>query len=97
MSGQAISKLIEWLAGDDCHRADDGGLAEGLGQRLRAHGLPLDRLTLHLRTLHPEIFAAVWLGRPRNRSRSENESTASIVQPALPETRLEMQWKQASR
>ncbi|UFX04728.1 adenylate/guanylate cyclase domain-containing protein (plasmid) [Sinorhizobium medicae WSM1115] len=56
MSGQAISKLIEWLAGDDCHRADDGGLAEGLGQRLRAHGLPLDRLTLHLRTLHPEIF-----------------------------------------
>jgi adenylate cyclase len=48
--------LIEWLVSDDCHELDDAGLIAGLGRRLRAAGLPLDRLTLHLRTLHPEIY-----------------------------------------
>src|ERR1044071_9231812 len=49
--------IIEWLSGDDCHRLDDAGLIAGLGSRLREAVIPLDRLTLHLRTLHPEIFA----------------------------------------
>ncbi|RVH47543.1 adenylate/guanylate cyclase domain-containing protein [Sinorhizobium meliloti] len=56
MSERAILELIDWLAGEECHRADDAGLAEGVGQRLRSLALPLDRLTLHLRTLHPEIL-----------------------------------------
>ena len=46
--------LIEWLVGDECRALDDGEMIEGLGARLRATGLPLDRLTLHLRTLHPQ-------------------------------------------
>ena len=55
--GSAVAvELIEWLAGDECHELDDAGLAAGLGRRLRTAGLPIDRLTLHLRTLHPEIF-----------------------------------------
>ena len=52
----SIADLIEWLAGDECHDLDDAGLAAGVGNRLRAAGLPVDRLTLHLRTLHPEIL-----------------------------------------
>lgn len=52
----AAVELIEWLAGDECHELDDVGLAAGLGRRLRAAGLPIDRLALHLRTLHPELF-----------------------------------------
>lgn len=48
--------IIEWLASDDCHETDDVGLAAGLGRRLTDAGLPVDRLTLHLRTLHPEIL-----------------------------------------
>jgi adenylate cyclase len=52
----AVPGLIEWLVGDDCHALDDAGLAAGLGRRLRAAGLPVDRLTLHLRGLHPEIL-----------------------------------------
>ena len=52
----AALALIEWLVSDDCHELDDAGLIAGLGRRLRAAGLPLDRLTLHLRTLHPEIY-----------------------------------------
>ena len=51
-----VADVIDWLAGDECHELDDAGLIAGLGRRLRASGLPLDRLTLHLRTLHPEIF-----------------------------------------
>jgi adenylate cyclase len=49
--------IIEWLAGDECHELDDAGLIAGLGHRLRSAGLPIDRLVLHLRTLHPELFA----------------------------------------
>jgi adenylate cyclase len=52
----SIADLIEWLAGDECHDLDDAGLAARVGSRLRAAGLPVDRLTLHLRTLHPEIL-----------------------------------------
>jgi adenylate cyclase len=51
-----VSQIIEWLAGDDCHSMDEGGLISGLGDRLRAIGVPIDRLALHLMTLHPEIF-----------------------------------------
>ncbi|MGK9168811.1 adenylate/guanylate cyclase domain-containing protein [Inquilinus limosus] len=52
-----VSDLIEWLSGDECHAAADTAMLEGLGRRLRALGLPVDRLGLHLRTLHPEILA----------------------------------------
>lgn len=55
-SSAVAVELIEWLAGDECHELDDAGLATEFGRRLRAVGLPIDRLTLHLRTLHPEIF-----------------------------------------
>lgn len=52
----AILDVVEWLTGDECHGVDDAGLVAGLGRRLQAAGLPIDRLTLHLRTLHPEIL-----------------------------------------
>ncbi|WP_413988538.1 adenylate/guanylate cyclase domain-containing protein [Labrys okinawensis] len=51
----AILAVVEWLSGNDCHEIDDAGLIAGLGQRLKSAGLPLDRLTLHLRTLHPDL------------------------------------------
>ena len=47
--------IIDWLAGDECHDLDDAGLVAALGHRLREADLPVDRLVLHLRTLHPEI------------------------------------------
>jgi adenylate cyclase len=56
IKSHAIFDIIEWLAGNDCHELDDAGLIATLGQRLRLIGLPIDRLTLHLRTLHPEIL-----------------------------------------
>ena len=53
---KGISGVIQWLASDACHDADDAGLAAGVAQRLRAVGIPLDLLTLHLKALHPEIL-----------------------------------------
>ena len=44
--------IIEWLTGDGCHALDDAGL---LAEQLIAIGLPLERVTLHLRALHPEL------------------------------------------
>jgi len=52
----ATLSLIEWLTGDECHALDEAGLVAGLGRRLRALDLPIDRLTLHLTTLHPEFI-----------------------------------------
>ncbi|MGO7033910.1 adenylate/guanylate cyclase domain-containing protein [Rhizobium ruizarguesonis] len=52
----ALLSIIEWLSGDECHALDEAGLVSGLGRRLQALGLPVDRLTLHLMTLHPEFI-----------------------------------------
>ncbi|AYD04223.1 adenylate/guanylate cyclase domain-containing protein [Neorhizobium sp. NCHU2750] len=52
----AVLSILEWLSGDECHAIDEAGLIAGLGKRLRQIGLPVDRLTLHLTTLHPEIL-----------------------------------------
>jgi adenylate cyclase len=52
----SILSVLEWLSGDECHAIDEAGLISGLGRRLRQMGLPVDRLTLHLMTLHPEIL-----------------------------------------
>ncbi|NLS03562.1 adenylate/guanylate cyclase domain-containing protein [Rhizobium sp. P32RR-XVIII] len=52
----SILSVLEWLSGDECHSVDEAGLVAGLGRRLRQIGLPVDRLTLHLMTLHPEIL-----------------------------------------
>src|SRR6266446_4327592 len=56
ISSSAIHDVVEWLASDECHDVDDAGLIAGLGRQLQAAGLPIDRLAVHLRTLHPEIL-----------------------------------------
>jgi len=53
---QKIREVVEWLAGDESHDLDDADFMARTGRRLRKAGLPVDRLTLHLRTLHPEYL-----------------------------------------
>jgi adenylate cyclase len=53
---QKIREVVDWLASDRCHDLDDAGFVASAGRHLRRAGLPLDRLTLHLRTLHPEYL-----------------------------------------
>jgi len=84
----AMIEVVEWLTGDECHDADDAALAAGLGRRLRAAGLPLDRLTLHLLTLHPEIFGRTIAWAPnepveiRDREHGIEVSAGFIDSPA---------------
>ncbi|MEK1853963.1 MAG: adenylate/guanylate cyclase domain-containing protein [Phyllobacterium sp.] len=56
INGGSVLAIIEWLSGDECHSLDEAGLIFGLGRQLQAIGLPVDRLTLHLMTLHPEYL-----------------------------------------
>jgi adenylate cyclase len=60
-----LLSVIEWLSGDECHSADEVGLIAGLGRRLQTLGLPIDRLTLHLMTLHPEYVGRTIAWSPR--------------------------------
>jgi adenylate cyclase len=51
----SVLAIIEWLGGNECHDLDDAGLIAGLGRRLSDAGLPLDRFSVHFRTLHSAI------------------------------------------
>src|SRR5690348_336792 len=53
---QKIREVVEWLTGDESHDLADADFVAWTGRRLRKAGLPVDRLTLHLRTLHPEFL-----------------------------------------
>src|SRR5580693_8944794 len=57
-------EAINWLCSDECHDLDDAGMIAGLGSLLRALGLSIDRIGLHLRTLHPQILARSILWSP---------------------------------
>jgi adenylate cyclase len=63
-SSNGVVDVTRWLSSDECHELDDAHMMSGLGQRLRALGLPIDRLGLHLRTLHPHILARSVLWSP---------------------------------
>lgn len=76
-------EIIEWLTGDECHDADDAGLAAGLGQRLTTAGLPLDRLTLHLRTLHPEILGRTAAWAPNETAEARDREYGIEISKAL--------------
>jgi adenylate cyclase len=60
----SLLAVLEWLSGDECHSLDEAGLIAGFGRRLRQMGLPVDRLTLHLMTLHPEIVGRTYAWAP---------------------------------
>ncbi len=52
----------EWLLSGDASRAGPVELLDGLMTRLFAAGMPFERATIHLGTLHPQVlgFTAVW-------------------------------------
>ena len=53
----SVFEVIRWLSSDACHDLDDADMISVLGRRLQSLGLPITRLGLHLRTLHPQIQA----------------------------------------
>ena len=64
-SGESASEIIEWLASDEFYALDEAGMVAGLGNRIRAGGLPLDCVVLHLRRrLHPKIVGSTMAWAP---------------------------------
>lgn len=52
------SPVLDWLSSGVTDQPFLDNLFADLCRRLRAQGLPLDRATLHLRTLHPQFGGA---------------------------------------
>lgn len=83
-----VPATIEWLI-DASHELSTTDLIRELGLRLRGAGLPVDRLILHLRTIHPELHGSTlaWTPgeeieiHPRERG---IEHTAAFAQSPLP-------------
>jgi adenylate cyclase len=73
--------IIEWLSGDECHSLDEAGLISGLGYRLQTIGLPVDRLTLHLMTLHPEYLgkSVAWAPQEPAEVQDRQHGTLSLA------------------
>ncbi|MCB8840226.1 adenylate/guanylate cyclase domain-containing protein [Aurantimonas sp. VKM B-3413] len=79
----AVQELIEWLAGEECHDLDAAGLARCLGERLRAAGLPVDGLTLHLGTLYPEFMRRSITWSPGKALVSQDRLSGTDVNPGF--------------
>ena len=79
----SVLSLIEWLSGNECNDLDDAGLVAGVGQRLRAAGLPLDRFALHLATLHPDLTGRIiaWAPDEPVEVYDQDQATTSAAWP----------------
>lgn len=55
-----LGDLKEWLIGDALKETDLLDLWQGFLWRLVATGFPLDRSSLHVGTLHPQLFGYAW-------------------------------------
>ena len=50
----ALLAMIEWISGEGCEQDDERLFIAGLGEHLYSLGFPIDRLTFHVMTLHPD-------------------------------------------
>lgn len=58
-----VQDIIDWTLTEGRRFASPTGLLSGIATRLRAAGVPVDRATLHLPTVHPQLYALgyIWL------------------------------------
>jgi adenylate cyclase len=69
--------LRDWLLAEGRHLADPAGLIDTLAAQLMARGVPLARVLVSLRTVHPQIVASGFVWQP-DRPTVEVPRTASI-------------------
>lgn len=62
-----LPQLERWLLGEAMEEGDPMRLIESFLWRLRAAGLPLDRASFHVGTLHPQIAGYAWNWRAEDR------------------------------
>jgi adenylate cyclase len=58
-----LSAALDWLVRETSDQPFADNLFGAFCERLRMEGLPLDRATMHLRTLHPQFMGARFLWR----------------------------------
>lgn len=75
-----LSAALDWLVREATGLPFVETLYAQFCERLRAEGLPIDRATLHLRTLHPQFWGARMLWRP-----GMMEADVATVPPSMVE------------
>ena len=61
---ERVWRLSDWLLRDGRGLSDNSALLQGLCERLAAEGVPIDRVTLHLRALHPDYRGVSRMWKP---------------------------------
>jgi adenylate cyclase len=77
----SVFDVVRWLSSDACHALDDADMIGGLGCRLRTLGVPISRLGLHLRTLHPQILARSIMWSPDEAVQIIDRESIAVVVP----------------
>jgi len=62
--GWRDNPVVGWLLQDGWRMESPEALLEGLGPALRGFGVPVDRMNLAMRLLHPQVFSLAFLWRP---------------------------------
>ena len=63
-STESITEIIDWLLGSEARQLPNGPtVMKELCLRLNAAGLPLARSSMHVRTLHPQLFGVGYYWR----------------------------------
>jgi adenylate cyclase len=100
-SRHAALELVDWLVREGRFIADNSPLFNEFCRHLTAAGIPLDRATLHLRSLHPDYrgIARIWKpGQPLSERFMDHgiEKTASYIESpvrAVAEAGERLDWR----
>jgi adenylate cyclase len=84
-------EVVRWLLDDRSKLSDEDMISE-LGERLRSLGLPIDRLGLHLRTLHPQIVGRTIAWSAGEPAKIFNREAISASNTLLSQVRKTGEW-----
>lgn len=73
-----LSSALDWLVRETSALPFVDDLYAGFCERLVAEGVPIDRATMHLRTLHPQFWGARVLWRP-----GMKEADIATIEPSV--------------
>lgn len=99
--GETVRRITEWLIDEGRFLSDNAAILGELCDRLVAAGLPLDRVSLHLRALHPRYrgVSRIWKpGQPLDERFLDHgiERTATYLESpvrAVAERHRRLEWR----
>jgi adenylate cyclase len=87
-----VFDVVRWLLNDGCSELSDEHMISELGKKLRLLQLPIDRLGLHLRTLHPQILGRTIAWSPGEPAQIFNREAISTSNALLSRVRQSGEW-----